>query len=198
MASTPTVTQAPSLASLQTDPLRVFKFHVRINSPLLASDYPQLGFMTVSGLSVVTDVIAYRQGGDNVSTRKLPGQTDYSPITLARGLIPGGANYQSATGNHIMDWMQQLFIVQQGSGSSDTATDFRCNVDIMLIDHPVTTKTAAVKACWRVYNAWPTAVTFSDLDAGLNNIAVSQVTLAHEGWDFRMAQTSGPGSTASF
>ncbi|ORT58170.1 phage tail protein [Streptomyces sp. CB03238] len=190
MATLKTVTQSQSLASRQTDPLRSFKFHVQISQVgKLASAYPKLGFMTVSGLSVTTDVIAYRAGGMNTTTQKMPGQSDFSPVTLSKGMMPGDQN--------LVNWMYQLFDVMQGNGSgSDTGTEFRATIDIMLIDHPVTKNKAAVKAVWRLYNAWPTSVAFGDLDAGSNTFAVSQLTFAHEGWDFKVADKYGPSSYA--
>lgn len=192
MSSTRTVVdQSGSLATIATDPLRSFKFHVIISRiGDLAAAYPKLGFMSVSGLSVTTDVIAYRQGGHNTTTQKMPGQSDFAPVTLSKGLMTGDQK--------LVNWVYQLFNVMQGNGNAyPSGTDFRAIVDIMLIDHPVTTKTAPVKAVWRLYNAWPTSVSFGDLDAGANSIAVNQMTLAHEGWDFKVAEKSGAASTAS-
>jgi phage tail-like protein len=191
MASTlKTVSQSQSLAARQTDPLRSFKFHVQISQVgKLSQAYPKLGFMSVSGLSVTTDVIAYRAGGMNTTTQKMPGQSDFSPVTLSKGMMPGDQN--------LVNWMYQLFDVMQGNGSgSDTGSEFRATIDIMLIDHPVTKSKAAVKAVWRLYNAWPTSVAFGDLDAGSNTFAVSQLTFAHEGWDFKVADSYGPNSYA--
>ncbi|KUL44737.1 hypothetical protein ADL22_12395 [Streptomyces sp. NRRL F-4489] len=184
-----TVEQRSSLASISTDPLRSFKFHVQISGPQgLQGAYPKLGFMAVSGLSSTTDVIAYRTGGMNVSTQKLPGQSDFSPITLSKGLCPGD--------QQLLDWMGQLFNVMQGVGKTyDTSTDFRATVDIMLIEHPVTKSPAKVQAVWRVYNAWPTSVAFGDLDAGQNMYAVHQMTLAHEGFDFKVAPNAKSSAT---
>ncbi|MEW1675561.1 phage tail protein [Streptomyces sp. VTCC 41912] len=117
------------------------------------------------------------------------GQSDFSPVTLSKGMMPGDQN--------LVNWVYQLFDVMQGNGSgSDTGSEFRATIDIMLIDHPVTKSKAAVKAVWRLYNAWPTSVAFGDLDAGSNTFAVSQLTFAHEGWDFKVADSYGPNSYA--
>jgi phage tail-like protein len=40
---------------------------------------------------------------------------------------------------------------------------------------------------FKVYNAWPTAVAYSDLNAGDNAIFVEQMTLVHEGFDIKWA-----------
>lgn len=342
MALTP-VTQQSTLAKISTDPLRNFKFHVKIYHTGLQDKYPQLGFMSVSGLSVTTDVVVYRQGGHNTTTQKMPGQaqplsakvltpggykpmgdvsvgdavvdphgqnsrvlgvyqqgvrpvyeivtedggtteacsqhrwkvtteesraqvvntvelaklvkngkapflpalernvldlagappvagaprqvasvtyvrdeevqciavsanshlyvtddfipthnSDFAPITLSRGLIPGDSNIHA--------WLQQIFMVIQGTGGTDGSKEFRSTMDIMLVDHPVTTTKAAVKAAWRVYNCWPTSIAFGDLDAGANGVELQQITLAHEGWQFKIASKggNGPGGGVSF
>lgn len=70
-----TVTQGPSYAQYISDPLRNFKFHVLVNSPLFGTDNTNTtvgGFMSVSGLGIQTDIVAYRQGGYNVTTQKMP------------------------------------------------------------------------------------------------------------------------------
>jgi phage tail-like protein len=143
----------------------------------------QFGFMNVQGLNVQIDVIAYREGGFNTTTQKMPGQADFSPIVMSRGVVYG---------NQVeLAWLQQLFIVLQGTGSQTAGTEFRRTVDIKILDHPVTFSTVPVKAWFRVYNAWPTAVSWSDLDAGANALFINQMSLAHEGFDCKFATTSG-------
>lgn len=186
--------QKPSLAHITTDPLRNFKFHVAFhlgNSSLSnAKRRNQIGFMSISGLSITTDVVVYRQGGMNTTTQKMPGQSDFAPLTLSRGLICGDAD--------IYDWLKQIFRVMQGSGGNDGSYDFRTILDIYLLDHPVTAQRATYKAGWRVYNAWPTSIAFGDLDAGANGVELQQITLAHEGWDFKIADRNGPDSAVTF
>lgn len=181
------VTQQSSIAHISTDPLRNFKFQVNINNPSI-SGLVQLGFMSCAGLNITTEVIPYRQGGYNTTTQKLPGQSDMAPITLSRGLAVGD--------NSIWQWQQQLFTVLQGTGTGGPGNNFRCNMDILVLDHPVTQGNAPVKAAFRVYNAWPSAVAFSDLDAGANAIIIQQMTLAHEGFDFKIAASVGTSSVS--
>ncbi|MFI9271873.1 phage tail protein [Kitasatospora sp. NPDC052896] len=182
-----TTSQQPSFSHVQTDPLRNFKFQAFIHYSDLDDRTPQMGFMSISGLSITTDVVVYRQGGMNTTTQKMPGQSDFAPITLSRGLICGDSD--------IFGWVQQIFMVQQGSGGSTGRDEFRANIDIYLLDHPVTSQTVTYKAGWRIYNAWPTSLAFGDLDAGANGVELQQITLAHEGWDFRIASTYGPDGT---
>jgi phage tail-like protein len=179
------VTQKTSMAHLATDPLRNFKFQVTIER------MPNItfGFMAVSGFNVTTEVISYREGAMNTTTQKMPGQSDFSPITLSRGVAVG-------TPSDLL-WMKQLFTVIQGTGNIPAGHDFRSNVRVAVLDHPVTTASVPVKANFMVYNAWPTTLSFGDLDAGASQLLVAQLALAHEGWDFDVAATIGNTDAAS-
>lgn len=171
----------PSFAKISTDPLRNFKFLVSINDG--RRYFPvNMGFVSVSGLNITTDVIPYREGGHNTTTQKMPGQTDFGPITLNKGLVLGDKGP--------MDWMRRLFSVVQGKGGGGAGSEFRFTMDIRVLAHPVTNvaiESSPAHAVFRVYNAWPTAIGFSDLDAGANAIVVQSMTLAHEGWSFKLA-----------
>lgn len=180
------VIQTASLSSPATDPLRNFKFRVTItpNAGSLSGTSLTLGFMNVQGLNVQIDVIAYREGGFNTTTQKVPGQADFSPIVMSRGVIMGD--------NEVLDWARQLFIVMQGTGTQTPGTNFRSTIDVQVLDHPVTSSSVPVKFWARVFNAWPTAVSWSDLDAGANALFINQISLAHEGFSATIA--AGPGS----
>lgn len=170
-----------SLSRVATDPFRNFKFQVRIRSGNQLGGFAKMGFMSVSGLSITTEVIPYREGGMNTTTQKMPGQSDFAPITLGKGLAAGNGSMWA--------WMTKLFIVMQGEGNGAPGEDFRYNIDIKVLDHPVTSRNRLrVKAWYRVYNAWPTSISYSDLDAGANAIIVHQMTLAHEGFDVDVAK----------
>ena len=171
------VTQKSSIAHLATDPLRNFKFLTTIRPPSGAAI--DLGFMSVSGLNITVDVIAYREGGYNTTTQKMPGQADFSPITLSRGVAVGHTED--------IDWMKQLFTVMQGTGPAAAGNDFRRIIDVQILDHPVTAANVPIKAWFRIFNAWPTSVAWSDLDAGANQLFISQLVLAHEGFDYTLA-----------
>lgn len=178
-----TVTQVDSRSSLNTDPLRNFKYRVMFDNPHLSSLSPQFGFMSIDGLSITTDVISYRTGGDNSTTRKLPGQSDFAPITMSKGIAP------TANDNGIIAWMQDIFVAVQGTGSNDGGKNFRSTVTIYLMQHPATTAQARVMAAWRIYRAWPTSLAIGSLDAGANGVLMSQISLAHEGWDMKLASS---------
>ena len=186
-----------SRSTLATDPVRNFRFLVTFKpqdstntemKKLTAS----IGFTSVSGLAVTTDSIPYREGGYNTTVHQIPGQTSFTPLTLQRGVILGSRQN--------WDWMKQLFATVQAGGSTlALGKNFRCDVEIAVLNHPVpsqganiTSGTGAVTGAtddvamrFRVYNAWPTTVAYSDLNAGDNALYVEQMTLVHEGFDLQ-------------
>lgn len=185
-------------STLETDPIRNFRFLVTIK-PLAgtASWLPTtpkkvvVGFTSVSGLSVTTDSIPYREGGHNTTVHQIPGQTTFAPITLQRGVVLG-------TSQH-WDWMRKLFATVQGGGTRTAAENFRADIEIEVLSHPIpgsggdnAALTSAnykdhVAMRFQVYNAWPTSVAYSDLNAGDNALFVEQITLVHEGFDVNWA-----------
>lgn len=175
------ITQTSSLSSPATDPLRNFKWQL-IFRPTTGAALT-MGAMTLGGLSGTIDTIPYREGGYNITTQKMPGQADFSPLTITKGIMVG-TQFQ-------IDWFARLFTVLQGTGGQAAGQDFRYTVDVLIIDHPVTAAQAPVKAAFTVYRAWPTALAYSDLDAGANQLLISQMTLAHEGFTPSVAAAVG-------
>lgn len=171
----PGVTLLDSKSTIETDPIRNFKFQVNIAHAGI-EDMIRLGFMSCSGLAATTDMIPYREGGNNTTTRKMPGQTNFGPITLSRGLIMGT--------RQMWRWFTEIFYVVQGSSPEQrgAGNDFRSNFYINVLDHPVTFGQTPIKAQFLVYNAWPTTVAYSDFDAGGNGVMIEQLTLEHEGF----------------
>jgi phage tail-like protein len=199
-------------SSLATDPIRNFRFLVTFK-PHQASLTPTgtaagtpttvsmkdvtYGFTAISGLAVTTDSIPYREGGYNTTFHQIPGQTSFSPLTMSRGVQVGT--------NNGWNWMKQLFQTVQGtggltSGNSDVIGNFRCDIEIKVLSHPIPGSGAAGSATnvssaqddhvalrFNVYNAWITAIAYSDLNAGDNAIFVEQMSIVHEGFDVNWA-----------
>jgi phage tail-like protein len=183
-------------SNLTTDPIRNFRFLVTFkphdeaaaSAKWFKSDV-QLGFTSVSGLSVTTDSIPYREGGYNTTVHQIPGQTTFAPITLNRGVI--------LNTRQNWDWMRQLFATVQGGASNQQGASFRCDLEIEVLSHPIpgsagsdninTASGDHVAMRFKVYNAWITSVSYSDLNAGDNAIFVEQAVLVHEGFDVNWA-----------
>ena len=208
-------------SSLATDPLRNFRYLVTF-TPLpnagaanankamanLATPPVTFGFTSISGMSITTDSIPYREGGYNTTVHQIPGQTTFAPITFQRGVILGTSTN--------WDWMKTLFATVQGGGSARAAGDnFRCDIEIKVLAHPVPTGAAVdangatpqtqsatdvVAMRFMVYNAWPTSVSYSDLNAGDNALLVEQMSVVHEGFDISWGEkvdTSAPEFTTA-
>lgn len=193
-------------SNLSTDPVRNFRFLVTFlphdAKSLNVNFRPTVGFTAVSGLSVTTESIPYREGGYNTSVHQIPGQTTFSPITLQRGVVIGSRQN--------WDWMRRLYRVVNSRGEDNglTVHDFRADLEIRVLGHPQAGSAAgdnrqlehaasqndATALRFKVYNAWPTALAFSDLNAGDNALLVEQMTLVHEGWDMTWADKYNVGA----
>ena len=173
-------------SSLATDPIRNFRFLVKFiklnggdtNLPDLEA---VMGFTSVSGLAVTTDSIPYREGGYNTTVHQIPGQTSFQPLTLQRGVLLGSKAQWT--------WMKNMFYTVQGGSGRTINQNFRCDVEIQVLPHPIATADTTditptdIAMRFKVYNAWPTALAYSDLNAGDNSLLVEQMTLVHEGFD---------------
>lgn len=191
MAESPVINPFSSLA---TDPIRNFRFLVQFlphDSTLKFK--PTIGFVSVTGLNVTTESIAYREGGYNTTVHQIPGMTTFSPINFSRGVVMGS--------DQNVNWMRRLFATTSASGNGGVGSDFRCNIDISVLSHPNAAATASQGSVptassaldlhtalrFRVYNAWITNLAYSDLNAGDNNLFVESLTVVHEGWDVKYA-----------
>lgn len=185
-------------SSLLTDPIRNFRFLVTIHphKPADAKDWYEkggtFGFTSVSGLSVTTDAIPYREGGYNTTVHQIPGQTTFAPITLQRGVILGTQQN--------WNWMKHLFATINGDNTTALGQDFRADVEIAVLSHPTPSFSGQdvdnipatgnvakdhVALRFKVYNCWVASVAYSDLNAADNAIFVEQMTLVHEGFDMK-------------
>jgi len=141
-----------SQAALRIDPFRNFNFLVEIQGIVQAS------FLECSGLEATTEVVEYREGGDNTTVRKLPGKTSYSDITLKRGLTASA---------ELWAWRQAVI-----EGTVD-----RRHGSIVLYD--LDNRTEVVR--WNFTNAWPSKWDGLQLNARGNEVAHETLVLAHEG-----------------
>jgi phage tail-like protein len=193
-----------TLSKMLTDPVRNFKFvvtfeptgdGVKTAATDFGKNFGKLGFVSMSGLTVSTESIAYREGGYNTNMHQLPGQSSFTPITFSKGVMLG-LNDNSL-------WMKKLFSVLTPTATGGVGSNFRCNITIQVLSHP---NPAAYKGSasatqdantpydqhtslrFKVYNAWITSLSYSGLDAGSNTLMVEEMTVVHEGWDVRYAK----------
>lgn len=180
------------------DPLRNFKFQVEITYPPLHDVISNMGFTSVAGLNMNTDMVPYREGGWNTNFHKLPGQTDFGPVTLVQGVMPARPG--------MWDLAKTMFAVNWGDGSLDATTDFRYTTVIRVMDHPIThgpgsgstmarPSADGARLAFVLRDCWTGSVAFNDLDAAGNSVFIAQLTMHHEGFDIiwgKDAITAGP------
>ena len=133
------------------EPYNNFNFLVEIDGIARAA------FHECSGLDSSIDVIEHREGGENITLRKLPGMTKYSNIVLKRGITDDKDLYA---------WHLKAI---QGDVT-------RKNGSIVLLD-----RAGQEKARWNFVRAWPAKWTGPSLTAEGNDVAIEQLDLAHEG-----------------
>jgi len=122
----------------------------------------------------------------------------FQPITLSRGVILGQSEG--------INWFKQLFAASSGDGIAGIdGSSFRCDLDIYVLDHPVTGSPAisssdiinksAYKMKFIVHNAWISGLNFSDLNASENALMYETMTLVHEGLSVQLANFGSNVST---
>ena len=118
-------------------------------------------FKSCSGLSTENQVVEHKvvNTKGQLITQKVPGHAKYADIVLKKSLDGGTA---------LADWRKQVVAGQY--------TDYRRNGSIVLIDSMGTEV-----ARWNFTAGWPSTWKGSDLDAGADDIAIEEVTIAHEG-----------------
>ena len=152
----------------QADPYQHYRFRVQWNGRYVA------GVSKVGGLTRTTQVVTHRAGGDPSTPRKMPGQTEYGPITLERGVTHDVPFQQWA--NKVWDY---------GNATSTNAeqdislADFRKTITIELYNEAGQKVLAyTVHRCWvSEFTAMP------ELDSSTSAVAIQSITLQNEGWD---------------
>lgn len=135
------------------DPINNFNFKVEIQGIVVG------GFSEVSGLESTIESADYREGGDNHTVRKIPGKTTYTDIVLKRGTTGGD--------NTLYTWHRDVV----------NGTITRHDGSIIVYDR--TGKTEVVR--YNFFNAWPIKWNPADFNATAKDVAIEEVTLAHEG-----------------
>ncbi len=131
--------------------LTKFKFEVDWNGT-------KIGFSEVSGLTVETEMIEYRDGVTPGDTKvKKAGLKKYSNVTLKRGMF--------ANDNEYFEWWKQTF-----------ETEYKRPVTIKLLN-----EAGEPVVSWSLAEVWPVKMDSTDLKADGNEVAIESIELAHEG-----------------
>jgi hypothetical protein len=180
--------------SIATDPLRAFKFRVKFKvgdnvSTVFDSGVTSFsgGFNGITGLTYSVSSIAYREGGYNSTVHNVPGMTSFLPVTFTRGVLFGN--------DSAMTWMRGLFAASAGEGfnvNDSKSNGFRCNVTIQVMDHPNEgSATNSPRMNFYLHNAWISSLSYTDLNAGANELMMETMTLVHEGLSVGFVNSTG-------
>lgn len=114
-------------------------------------------FKEISGLAIEVEVVEITDASRDTLTRKRPGTTKYTEITLKRTL---------SADKKLWDWIKSI---------RDGKPDFRTKGAVVLYDIAGTEK-----GRWTFENAWPSKWSASDLDVGTDDPMQEEVTLQVE------------------
>ena len=146
------------------DPYRNFKFQVRWDNRVVA------GVSKISALKRSTKVVEFREGGDPSTSRKLPGRTEFEPITLEQGVTHDKSFVQ---------WANKVWNYGAGLGKEASLADFRKDISIYLLN-----EAGQVALVYNVYRCWVSEFTAqADLDANAEAVLINSIQLQHEGWE---------------
>lgn len=135
----------------RTDPFRGFNFLVEIDGITRAA------FRECSGLDTTQAPIDYREGGDPLRTRKLPGLNTFSNISLKRGIT---------TDTELWEWREK----------AATGNVERKNGSIILLNEK-----GEEKLRWNFVDGWPTKWAGPTFNATANEVAIETLDIVHEG-----------------
>lgn len=131
---------------------RAFQFMVEIDG------IDKARFQEVGGLDATTDVVEYREGGDMLGVRKLPGQTKHSNLSLKRGYTDD---------DQLWKWYEDVM-----TGRTEK---IRRNIGVIQMD-----MNNQEKFRWQVYDAFPVKYTAPSFNAKGNDLAIETLEIAYE------------------
>ncbi|NJO03193.1 MAG: phage tail protein [Bacteroidia bacterium] len=132
------------------------KFHFQVD---WGQGEAQMGFSEVSGLTVETKIIEYRDGNMPEYTKiKMPGMQEYGNVTLKRGVFEGDNAFFNWWKTHNLNKIERRPVI----------------ISLLNENHePLMT--------WKLKNAWATKIQSTDLKADGNETAIDTLEIAHEG-----------------
>lgn len=135
----------------RVDPYMSFRF-------LLEIDGIQRGsFSECTGFGSNIEVVEYREGGEPITVRKLPGKVSYTDITLKWGTTDDSME--------LYNWHKTVI-----DGKIE-----RKNGSIIVLNDA-----GAPTVRWNFYNAWPSKYDAPDFNAKGNDVAIDTLTISYE------------------
>ncbi|KAM3101417.1 phage tail protein [Phormidesmis sp. 146-12] len=146
------------------------RFYVEIEESCISACFSEC-----SGLSVRVNYDRYSEGGVNHQQRIILGHTEFSEVTLKRGIT----NDLTFWG-----WAYQMLTRLEPS-SHQQINPYRRNINILLFN-----QAGETMQCWTLIGAIPIGWQAAPLQADAETVAIEELTLAYEG--IKVAVNSDP------
>lgn len=122
-------------------------------------------FSECAGLRAKVKYDTYFEGGVNNQQRIILGQTEFSEVTLKRGIT-----------NDVTFWGWACRVLTDLKPTNGKVNPSRRNVNILLFN-----QAGETIQCWTLIGAVPVAWQAPALQANASNVAIEELTLAYEG-----------------
>jgi phage tail-like protein len=160
-------------ATNRFDPYRNFRFKVKWDNLYVA------GLSKMGALKRSTEMVEWREAGENIISRKLPGKTKFEGVSLEAGL-----SYDTS----FHDWAN--LVNDFTSHSLVNLVEFRKNITVDVFNE------SGIKVLsYHLFRCWPSDYqALPDLDAGANAVAITTLKLEVEWWekDESVMESVGP------
>lgn len=146
------------------DPYKNFRFRVKWDGRYVA------GISKVSPLKRTSEVVEFRNGGEQITPRKSPGVTKFEAVTLERGVTHDP---------EFENWAALVWKINNAAGSQVALNGFR--KDLLLELH---NEAGQIVLGYKIYRAWVSEYSaLPELDANANAVAIETLVLQHEGFE---------------
>ena len=175
-----TVYREITMTTEVVNPFPTYNFRVKWDGRYVAA------VTSVSGLTRHTDVVSFHAGGQPQSALRIPGQTDYEPVRLQRGITIDSA---------FEDWANLMWNSPntQKLGNETQLATFRRPMQIEVYDQQ-----GIIAIRYNLYHCWPSEYTaLPEFSGEANVVALASMTIEHEGWDRDTSVTYPPGTGTS-
>ena len=133
------------------------------------------GFQECAGLEIEMDIQEYQEGGRNNGTVRRVGRAKYQPIALKRGMF-FRTDGDGQVNTDLWHWMQRIVNGERPVPRYDGI------IHVMGADN-------TVRATWMFDRGLPSKIRGPELNAKTGEIAIEELTIAHEGLRLLPAET---------
>jgi phage tail-like protein len=155
------------------DPFHNYRFRVKWDGQYVA------GMTKMGALKRTTEMVEFREAGENIVSRKLPGKSSFQAVSLEAGIT-----YDTA----FEDWAN--LVNDFASHSITSIGEFRKNITVDVFNE------AGIKALsYNLYRAWVSEYqALPDLDSSANAVAITTIKLEFEWFerDLAVHEPAGP------